>query len=216
VWADLETAVPDGICLDEEGAIWVASPSTRSSSGSREGGEVTDRIALPKGKGAYACMLGGEDRRPCSCVPARDGAGPGRGRSRAGSKRCAWTYRGPAYRRSGYAQQFHRGARDLQVQFRSARYGLISWPSPRGWRQPLTWPPRRASCVPAATDRPRRAQRGIAAERRAIARDQQSRSAEMFPFTRAMMSRPSDGLRGRSPVVTVWPRKAVPFWLRPL
>ena len=63
VWADLKPAVPDGICLDEEGAIWVASPSTEEFIRVREGGEVTDRITLPKGKGAYACMLGGEDRK---------------------------------------------------------------------------------------------------------------------------------------------------------
>jgi sugar lactone lactonase YvrE len=61
VFAALEGAVPDGICLDAEGAIWVASPLSNEVLRVREGGEVTDRIALDRG--AFACMLGGDDRR---------------------------------------------------------------------------------------------------------------------------------------------------------
>lgn len=61
VWAQLEGAVPDGICLDAEGAIWVASPTSNDVLRVREGGEVADRVAIDSG--AYACMLGGDDRR---------------------------------------------------------------------------------------------------------------------------------------------------------
>lgn len=61
VWAHLEGAVPDGICLDAEGAIWVASPVSNEVLRVREGGEVIARVAT--GRGAYACMLGGDDRR---------------------------------------------------------------------------------------------------------------------------------------------------------
>lgn len=62
VWAALPgKALPDGICLDAEGAIWVASPSTSEVLRIREGGEVLDRV--PTGQLAIACMLGGEDRR---------------------------------------------------------------------------------------------------------------------------------------------------------
>lgn len=62
VWARLEGAVPDGICLDAEGAIWVASPTSREVLRVAEGGEVLARV--PTGdRGAFACMLGGDDRR---------------------------------------------------------------------------------------------------------------------------------------------------------
>lgn len=61
VWAQLEGAVPDGVCLDAEGAIWVASPVSNEVLRVREGGEVADRV--PTTQMAIACMLGGADRR---------------------------------------------------------------------------------------------------------------------------------------------------------
>jgi sugar lactone lactonase YvrE len=61
VWAELGAAAPDGICLDAEGAIWVASPFTAEVLRVREGGEVTDRV--PVATQAFACMLGGPERR---------------------------------------------------------------------------------------------------------------------------------------------------------
>jgi sugar lactone lactonase YvrE len=60
-WAKLEGAVPDGICLDAENAVWVASPVSKEVLRVREGGAVTHRI--PAGRMAIACMLGGNDRR---------------------------------------------------------------------------------------------------------------------------------------------------------
>jgi sugar lactone lactonase YvrE len=61
VWAKLQGAAPDGLCLDEEGALWVASPPSREVLRVREGGEVTHRLRTPNH--AVACMLGGPDRR---------------------------------------------------------------------------------------------------------------------------------------------------------
>lgn len=59
IWAEMDGAVPDGICLDEAGGIWVASPISNEVLRVVEGGEVTDRIKIEHQ--AYACMLGGED-----------------------------------------------------------------------------------------------------------------------------------------------------------
>jgi sugar lactone lactonase YvrE len=83
IWADLpDGAVPDGICLDEAGGIWSASPTTNECLRQIEGGQVTHRIALDQG--AYACMLGGESgdtlfiltaasSNPEECIATRSG-----------------------------------------------------------------------------------------------------------------------------------------------
>jgi sugar lactone lactonase YvrE len=63
-------AAPDGICLDAEGAVWVADPIGARVFRVLEGGEVTDTIdfddVIP-----VACVLGGDDRRTLlMCVAA--------------------------------------------------------------------------------------------------------------------------------------------------
>jgi sugar lactone lactonase YvrE len=61
VWAKLGEMLPDGICLDAEGAIWVASPTSREVARVAQGGQVLERIASERMP--IACMLGGADRR---------------------------------------------------------------------------------------------------------------------------------------------------------
>ena len=61
IWADLGSAFPDGICLDQQGATWVACPNTGNVIRVERGGMVTDSVK-PIGN-AYACMLGGVDRK---------------------------------------------------------------------------------------------------------------------------------------------------------
>lgn len=60
-WASLDGAVPDGICIDEAGGIWAASPISQEVLRVLEGGEITHRGKFPNG--VYACMLGGDERR---------------------------------------------------------------------------------------------------------------------------------------------------------
>ena len=59
VWADLGDGVPDGICLDTEGAVWYGDVPNKRCVRVREGGEVVQTIQLDRG--CFACMLGGED-----------------------------------------------------------------------------------------------------------------------------------------------------------
>jgi len=61
VWATTDGANPDGICLDADGAIWLASPPSSEVIRVLEGGAVTHRIKTAAN--AVACMLGGSDRR---------------------------------------------------------------------------------------------------------------------------------------------------------
>jgi len=68
IWAEIEQATPDGICLDAENAIWVASPLSGEVLRLHEGGEVTHRVKVTTQ--AFACMLGGSDRRTLFALTA--------------------------------------------------------------------------------------------------------------------------------------------------
>ena len=67
VYADLGDQTPDGICLDQEGGIWVSCFSQDVYLRVLEGGEVTDRVPVP-GRRAVACQLGGADGRTLFCL----------------------------------------------------------------------------------------------------------------------------------------------------
>ena len=60
IWAKLEGMFPDGICLDAEGAIWVAAPHPGEVMRVLKGGDITHRVNVSTRP--YACMLGGDDR----------------------------------------------------------------------------------------------------------------------------------------------------------
>jgi sugar lactone lactonase YvrE len=70
LWADLGRNPPDGIALDAGGAIWVASPTRHEVIRVKEGGEVTERIAVATD--AFACMLGGPERRTLFVLTAEN------------------------------------------------------------------------------------------------------------------------------------------------
>ncbi len=79
VWAQFtEGRLPDGNCLDADGAIWVASPTTKEVLRVREGGEITDRVATGD-REAIACMLGGDDRRTLFVLASTLAREPGSG-----------------------------------------------------------------------------------------------------------------------------------------
>jgi Gluconolactonase len=60
-WAGLGDGVPDGICVDAEGAVWYGDVPNQRCVRVAEGGQVLQSIELDRG--CFACMLGGADGR---------------------------------------------------------------------------------------------------------------------------------------------------------
>ena len=70
-WAALDGPFgPDGMCLDADGAVWVADALGSRVLRLAEGGTILDEIVI--GEGAYACMLGGDDGRTLFICVAPD------------------------------------------------------------------------------------------------------------------------------------------------
>jgi len=67
-WANTVGYVPDGICLDADGAVWVADAGGPHCVRIREGGEVMEVVDTEQR--CFACMLGGEDGRTLFMVTA--------------------------------------------------------------------------------------------------------------------------------------------------
>ena len=72
VWADLSAVMgaPDGICLDAEGAVWIANAIAPMCMRVAEGGEILDTVDTSQT--AFACMLGGPDGRHLFVMTAPD------------------------------------------------------------------------------------------------------------------------------------------------
>jgi sugar lactone lactonase YvrE len=62
-FAACDGAYPDGMCLDTEGAIWVADPSSNRAMRIVDGGHVAQTVTVAEGRYVFACALGGEDER---------------------------------------------------------------------------------------------------------------------------------------------------------
>jgi sugar lactone lactonase YvrE len=71
VYAECPNRGPDGICLDEEGAVWAAMPLAREFQRIMPGGEVVDSVTIDERMG-IACALGGLDRKTLFLLTAMD------------------------------------------------------------------------------------------------------------------------------------------------
>ncbi len=61
-WAPVAPRLPDGICLDASGAVWIANPAAPECALIAPGGEVLDKVVTGD-LNCYACMLGGPEGR---------------------------------------------------------------------------------------------------------------------------------------------------------
>ena len=69
VWADLGDGVPDGICTDEQNAVWYADVPGKRCVRVAEGGAVLQTVELDRG--GFACAIGGPSRTTLFIVTAQ-------------------------------------------------------------------------------------------------------------------------------------------------
>ncbi len=82
IFSETPGCFPDGICLDAEGAVWVADARGDQVQRVVQGGRVAQAIATP-GRQSYACMLGGPARRTLFIL-TNTGSGPAMAAKRDG------------------------------------------------------------------------------------------------------------------------------------
>jgi sugar lactone lactonase YvrE len=70
LWADLGENIADGICLDQEGAVWIGAGMAHQCMRVLEGGKVVDLVSTGD-RAALACVLGGADRRTLFMATAK-------------------------------------------------------------------------------------------------------------------------------------------------
>src|SRR5580704_148847 len=68
IWADLGDGAPDGICSDEQDAVWYADVPNQRCVRVAEGGMILQTVELDRG--GFACMLGGPGRATLFIVSA--------------------------------------------------------------------------------------------------------------------------------------------------
>jgi sugar lactone lactonase YvrE len=84
VWAPLPE-YPDGICIDAEDGVWIASPVGDRFVRVVEGGDVTDVVEVP-GRHAIACAIGGADGHTLFCCTSPTQGQPEESRATRGAR----------------------------------------------------------------------------------------------------------------------------------